>query len=212
MTCSWAYQNKISLLPVGHWWFLHTVYFIICFLRATEIWGGHPSPYMLYILCDKDLKQSITHSVVFHFYQWKVISGPIIFTMKGLLWTREAFWKKLVGIINTITYNKRHNLTSPHPTKKFICSFRNSSWKGRAHQRGFFRRGVWAGSCAGCCIPGDLSAHDEYTPLQSPRPSLTLHLGNTQCFLSTDKIQSIGLCLPLIWPGQHRQCWKNNWF
>lgn len=54
---------------------------------------------------------------------------------------REAFWKKLLSIINTIRYNKRHNFTSLHSTKKFIWSFRSSSWKGRAHQSGFFRRG-----------------------------------------------------------------------
>lgn len=46
---------------------------------------------------------------------------------------REAVWKKLLSIINTIMHNKGRNLTSPHSTKKFIWSFRSSSRKGRAH-------------------------------------------------------------------------------
>lgn len=127
---------------------------------------------------------------------------------------REAFWKKLLSIINTITYNKRHNLTSPHPTKKFIWSFRNSSWKGRAHQSGFFRRGsVGKESCWLLCPRGRFCAWWN-TPLsQPPSPSVALHLGNHSTSYHRHRVRNIGLYLHLPWPRiLHRQHWKNDWF
>ena len=130
---------------------------------------------------------------------------------------REAVWKKLLSIINTIMHSKGRNLTSPHPTKKFIWSFSSSSWKGRAH--GVGSSGGEVGSmgkepCWLLCPRGHFCTWWD-TPLSQP-PQLFTHLppeDPTAFPYHRHRVQRIGLLFPLPWPSiLHRQHWKNNWF
>lgn len=129
-------------LPVGGFKLL---YLAFCFLKDIEVSLNYWLPHTLWVLYGRNLKWNIIHSTVFCFYYWKVIPGCMIFEKSYMNW-RKAFWKNLLSIISIVTYNKRHNLIPHTEQKKFIWSFRSSSWKGRAHKSWFFRQGRGRGS------------------------------------------------------------------
>lgn len=42
--------------------------YLIIFLKDIEMWGKHLLPHVLWVLCDGDLKQRMSHWLVFSFY------------------------------------------------------------------------------------------------------------------------------------------------
>lgn len=190
------HRSRVSLLPLGHWWPQAGL-----FDHLKGYWEANASPRPLSSVwwrpeAESDslaciqflLVKSFSRSHNFHHERFSVKQ-------------REAIWNKLLSIINTIMYNKRHNLTSSYPTKRFIWSFRNSSWKGRAHGGGFSRQGH--GECGQGAVLAALSTgtllhdgiHLSLAPPSPPPENPTVHpIAGTESSL-----------LP-------RQHWKNNWF
>lgn len=204
----------MSLLPLGHWW-PQTVTFGNLLLVGYWVLGNHLLPHMLWVLHDGNLKQSITHSLVFCSYLWKVIPGPVVFTMKGLsVNQREAFWKKLLSIINTITYNKRHNLTSPHPTKRIHLKLQELQLEGQSSSECVLQAGEYRqGTVLTALSLGTLLCMMEHTSLSASQPLPHPPPKDPTVLLITDRVQNIGLCLPLTLSQiLHRQHWKNSSF
>lgn len=127
---------------------------------------------------------------------------------------REAFWKKLLSIINTITYNKRHNLTSPHPTKRIHLKLQELQLEGQSSSECVLQAGEYRqGTVLTALSLGTLLCMMEHTSLSASQPLPHPPPKDPTVLLITDRVQNIGLCLPLTLSQiLHRQHWKNSSF
>lgn len=190
----WSHRSRVSLLPLGYWW-PQAGHLIISPWRYWDVGEAFASPSSEFSV---ETWSRVWLIGLYSVSISKSFPGPTVFTMKGLLWSREAVWK-LLSIINKLHITKRHNLTSPYLTKEIPLKLRElqlegqSSWGGVSRQR--------RGECGQGAVLAALSSgtllHDGIHFSPAPRH---LHLRIPQRILIAGTESSI---LP-------RQHWKNN--